>query len=126
MEEKYFAFLNAHPASPYDCGYANGYVAVPKSNPNHGKDYYEVGENIDVHGGLTFGHEMSDLKEPWKETAECIDFDSLDEIPDDYYVFGFDTMHYGDGAHLTREWCIEETKELMRQLKGLRRSDDEE
>ena len=122
MEEKYFAFLNEHPASMWDCGYANGYVAVPKSNPNHGKDYNEV--DVDVHGGLTFGREMSEVKEYWKDTAECIDFESLDEVPDDYFVFGFDTMHYDDGPHLNRDWCINETKELLRQLKGLKRSDD--
>ena len=121
-EEKYFAFLNAHPAVMMDGGYANGYVAIPKSNPNHGKDYDEV--DVDVHGGLTFGCMMSEIKEEWKDSAECIDFDSLDEVPDDYYVFGFDTLHYGDGSHLDRDWCIKETKNLLKQLKE--QKEDEE
>jgi len=33
-------------------------------------------------------------------------------------VFGFDTMHYGDG-NKDRDWCIRETKDLLKQLQEL-------
>ena len=30
-----------------------------------------------------------------------------------------DIMHYDDGPHLDREWCINETKDLLKQLQEL-------
>jgi len=119
--DKYYAFLNStvnRRFSMYgDCGYANGYVAVPPSNLYNGKFYDDVpSEQIQIHGGLTFCDSISKLKKEWGEDVECIDFDSLNDIPDGYWVFGFDTMHHTDGAHLDREWCINEAKSLMNQL----------
>lgn len=48
-----------------------GYVGVPVSHPDHGKEYDAV--EVDVHGGLTFAEKL-----------------------DDGTVFGFDVGHYGD------------------------------
>ena len=59
------------------------------------------------------------ISEGWRNDTECIDFDNFDEIPKDYWVFGFDTMHYDDGPHLDRDWCINETKDLLKQLQEL-------
>ena len=28
-------------------------------------------------------------------------------------------LHYDDGPHLDREWCIKETKDLLKQLQEL-------
>lgn len=119
--EKYYAFLNSTVNRRFsmwgDSGYANGYVAIPPSNPYYGKSYMDdLCEKIEVHGGLTFSDQINRLKEEWGEDVECIDFDSLKDIPDGYWVFGFDTMHYMDGPQLDREWCINEAKSLMNQL----------
>lgn len=121
MEYKYFIFLNrdAQLISRYGmfrCGYANGYVAIPPTNKFAGKDYYEI-EDIDVHGGLTYGKSISETKGFGWTSVECIGFDSLDEIPNDYFVFGFDTLHFGDDETLDREYCIEEAEKLMQQLR---------
>ena len=76
--------------------------------------------DIDIHGGLTFSESMADLnEEAFAADIECIGFDNFDEIPKDYWVFGFDTMHYSDGPHLDRDWCINETKDLLKQLQEL-------
>lgn len=54
-------------------GNLNGYVAVPESNPWHGKAYGEL--PVDVHGGLTFSGEMRNRSG---------------------YFFGFDCAHAWD------------------------------
>ena len=129
MRKRLFAFLNstinkqmaASPVAAFcGAGYANGYVAVPPSHPLHGKRYDDPDVDIDIHGGLTFSESMADLnEEAFAADIECIDFDNFDEIPKDYWVFGFDTMHYDDGPHLDRDWCINETKDLLKQLQEL-------
>jgi hypothetical protein len=101
-------------------GYANGYVAVPPEHPLHGKHYDEANEVINIHGGLTFSESVEEIKaDGWRDETECIGFDNFDEIPKDYWVFGFDTMHFSDGPHLDRQWCINETNDLLRQLQEL-------
>jgi hypothetical protein len=113
------AMIDRHPelAGMLSNGYANGYVAVPPSHPFYLFDYDTVNETIEIHGGLTFAAPMEKIMEFWpKEDTECIGFDSMDEIPKDYWVFGFDTLHAFDGPHLDRQWCIDETKNLMKQL----------
>lgn len=132
MKKRLFAFLNnsvnkkfAESDVLHRCsigvGYANGYVAVPPEHPLHGKHYDEANNVIDIHGGLTFGEPIDEIKaDGWRNDTECIDFDNFDEIPKDYWVFGFDTMHFDDGPHLDREWCINETKNLMEQLGNIK------
>ena len=103
-----------------DVGYANGYVAVPPEHPLHGKHYTEANEMIDIHGGLTYSNLVEEIKaDGWCNDTECIGFDNFDEIPKDYWVFGFDTLHFGDGPHLGRQWCINETNDLLEQLQEL-------
>lgn len=103
--------------SAFEMGYANGYVAIPPGHPLHGLDYdkvYDVAD-IDVWGGLTFASEKSECQ--WDTTCiEVIGDGSFDDIPQDWWVFGFDTMHYNDGPHHDRDWCIRETKQLQEQL----------
>lgn len=102
-------------------GYANGYVAIPPSHPYYAKDYNDV--PVEIHGGLTFGNEIewfADLTDAEKKDVTPINFDSLNEIPSDYYVFGFDTLHFGDTINrYDRAWCIKETEELAKQLKQI-------
>lgn len=128
---KLFAFLNrsvnksiseskVHSEFYIGVGYANGYVAVPPGHPLHGFHYDEANKVIDIHGGLTFSKSVEEINgDGWRDDIECIGFDNFDEIPKDYWVFGFDTLHHCDGPHLDRQWCINETKDLLKQLQGL-------
>lgn len=113
--------LNEQPFSMLKAGYANGYVAVPPEHPLHGVNYNDV-DNIEVHGGLTFSNSMKEIKDDgWHDDTECIGFDSFDDIPKDYWVFGFDTAHaYDNPTVWNRETCIEETKYLKEQLENIK------
>lgn len=95
-------------------GYANGYVAVPKDHPFFGKGYDEVG--IEVHGGLTFacsGDNITVKSLPETEVLEGC----LHDLDENWWVFGFDTCHYGDSLeNWTREAVIDETLSLKKQL----------
>ena len=72
---------------------------------------------VDVHGGITFDHPMTDM------INESII--PLTAIPDpktlkNFRVIGFDTVHYGDTK---AKWPIEAVKEetlrLMKQIESL-------
>lgn len=128
MKKRLFAFLNSScnkeftssPLLRESIGYANGYVAIPPEHRLHGLDYDKADLFISIHGGLTFAEPLTDLDpDTFSNDIECINFERFDEIPADYWVFGFDTMHYDDGPHLDREWCINETKDLLKQLQEL-------
>lgn len=67
-----------------DLGHRCGYVGVPKGHKFYGKDYMDVEDKIDCHGGLTFSSRYEDTTYPLKE-------------PNDYWWFGWDYGHYGDG-----------------------------
>ena len=124
MEEKkdeLYAFLNNQVNRALGIGgYANGYVALPPTHPFHNVDYSETDNYVHVHGGLTFGQCIDNIRccESWNEWSECIGFDSFNEIPAGYWIVGFDTIHYGDEG-LNRDWCIEETLRLKNQLEAL-------
>lgn len=101
-------------------GYANGYVAIPPEHPCHGKDYDEI--DVDVHGGLTFGERIDILRVvSWPQNdVEMLNADDYSDIPDDYYVVGFDTLHAGDNeSNCDREYCVNETLSLMEQLEKM-------
>lgn len=93
-----------------DCGYANGYVAVPPEHPYYGKDYDDV--PVEVHGGLTYGTVAG-----CSAVLDGAEFLEGDHIPENWTVFGFDTCHYDDSlASWPRERCIEETLKLQRRI----------
>lgn len=68
---KCFAFLNTsvngHHRDHFlkygmDCGYANGYVAIPIDHPLYGKSYDEAYEaGVTAHGGLTYSNSMASV-----------------------------------------------------------------
>ena len=118
-----FSFLNSETNDKFrnlrdiDGGYANGYVAIPPEHPLYEKTYddaYEAG--IEVHGALTFSDSMPQIL--YSFDLGCVEW--LDgEIPEDYWVFGFDTIHGGDTlAFWDREKCIEETQRLKEQFEN--------
>lgn len=92
------------------CGYANGYVAIPKNHPLYGVDYSEIEDLVNIHGGITFSAPSEKCKQVWvTDKIEYLDKD----IPDGYWVFGFDTMHFTDNEEIcNKEWCIQETERL--------------
>lgn len=98
-----------------------GYVGVNKEHPFYGKGYNDeiddsgkkIYEIFDVHGGITYASNKLHMQ-PEK----------------DLWWFGFDCSHYGDmsmfgqnnpplneiGVYRNKEYVIEETKSLAKQL----------
>lgn len=81
-------------------GWGNGYVAVPPAHPAYKMDYDTLIYPLDVHGGLTYST-----------------FGDGVDAPKDWWVFGFDTCHYGDNlTNWPKEAVEAETKRLFFQL----------
>lgn len=94
------------------CGYANGYVAVPITHPLYERYYFDdVEDFIDVHGGLTLSEHFKSFR-----NADIIPLTD-DPIPENSWVFGFDTKHLSDNKYnWDKSTCINETLELLKQL----------
>ena len=87
-------------------GWGNGYVAIPPSHPLWGLDYSSV-YTIDVHGGLTYS-ELNNSYGMFRQNPE---------LPNNYWIFGFDTAHSGDTLEKWPKEAVEaETKRLFCQL----------
>ena len=87
-------------------------------------------EDFDVHGGITLSEPVTypdkmndrEIREEYigkrnaiLEKAEFITENT--EIGDDWWIFGFDTAHWGDNKYnWDRQAVIEETLSLMEQL----------
>lgn len=123
MEVKFVPFLNKarndevrdNKMFPQNRGYANGYVAVPPHHPLYGMDYDKVNELVSVHGGLTYSR-------PYNEqlVSDAILL-SEDEVPADSWIFGFDTMHWGDNlGNCNEAFCKYETINLVEQFKKIK------
>lgn len=98
-----------------DCGYANGYVAVPPHHPLWGMHYDQVNELVSVHGGLTYSRPYN---EQLVSNAILL---SEDEVPADSWIFGFDTMHFDDNLQNCSEaFCKAETINLVEQFKKIK------
>ena len=119
-----------------DCGAANGYVAIPPTNKYYGLPYDspEV-EALSAHGGITYA-EFATYKEtsvswPILTKPEFVGKrntlltynelwflgDKPQEIPDDWFILGFDTCHWGDNKENWNEDKVaQETLELAKQL----------
>jgi hypothetical protein len=91
-------------------GWGNGYVAIPQDHPFFGTDYMEIDDLIDIHGGLTFSRLASVFSE------ELLPF-SVRARKNEFWVFGFDTMHCDDNlGNWPIDKVLEETKKLEEQL----------
>jgi len=95
-----------------EMGYANGYVAISPEHPLWRVHYDNC--DISVWGGLTFSDDACCIQE-W-DNVEMIDNVKQTDIPQDWWVLGFDTMHWGDGPQHNREWVIVETRRMQQQL----------
>ena len=83
--------------------YFCGYIEVPRNHKYYFKSYYEIEDEINVHGGLTFSGYIEDYK----------------GIKSAYYI-GFDCGHYGDRPDLQdEEYTLKECKKVVEQLKGV-------
>jgi hypothetical protein len=83
-------------------GWGNGYVAIPPSHCLYGKgeNSLSVSGKIKVHGGLTYAQHGDG-----------------DYAPKHWWVFGFDTSHFGDTIEKWPKEAVEdETKRLFCQL----------
>lgn len=115
-------------------GTHNGYVAIPNGHPCYGGDYSEEPiSGLDVHGDITFSAPVTFPRSvhgrvvwegfigrnPILEEAEYIT--DRKDIPDDWWILGFDTCHFGDDKE---NWCMEavvnETMRLKEQLEKLK------
>ncbi len=87
-----------------DCWYC-GYVVVPKTHPFYKKDYDDIYDEIEVHGGLTYSRMV---------TRE-FDFGLTGE--DDEWVIGFDCNHFSDNPRIQDALYVKgECMELIEQL----------
>ena len=97
----------------FNCGYANGYVAIPPNHPLPEVDYNMI--DIEIHGGLTFSELVDSTFLKNFISAEFID----GKVPDKYWVLGFDTMHVGDTLDsCPREYVIDEVNKLKKILEN--------
>ena len=114
INDKLNSQSSVFPMTPvgYGVGAANGYVAVPKDHPYYGLGYDDV--DVDVHGGLTYSASGEDVL----ESSPSIDIlEGNEGNLKDYWVFGFDTCHYGDTLETwPMKAVISETLNLKRQL----------
>lgn len=119
---------------PFSHGTHNGYVAVPPGHPCHGVSYFdEPVSGLEVHGGITFSepviypekiHGIEINPEAVGKRNEVLGkaeyITDKKDIPDDWWIFGFDTCHYGDDSE---NWCMErvvdETMKLKDELEKL-------
>lgn len=119
--KKLIAFLNSTANERYnslglkECGFANGYVAVPRSHP-----YYGLGMmddriiSLDVHGGVTFSEKLANTTFDFEHSEVLTEGE---DIPYGYWCFGFDTMHCWDNLeNCNREYVIQQCQLLQSQL----------
>lgn len=104
-------------------GWGNGYVVLDKTHPLFGKDYDDIGQHVEVHGGITFTEyitkntikRFTPPSTNIKEIDECcLTNDDLDK-----YLVGFDTAHLNDTEQTWPvERVFEEAKKLKTQLEN--------
>lgn len=97
-------------------GMYNGYVAIPPTNGLYGKDYMELDDLIDIHGGVTYSESAKDSAQILDDNARFL-LSGDSGIPSDWWIIGFDTRHAGDTLQKwTRERTIQETLDLYIQV----------
>lgn len=108
---EYITFISSNDWSDQKVNHGafNGYVCVPKESKLYGVDYTELEGKIDIHGGLTYSGPFNNFLNSHTTI-----------LRGDYWVFGFDTFHFGDNEqNCNKEYVITETNKLLEQLKSL-------
>lgn len=97
-------------------GFANGYVAIPKSCSLYNKiiNNIDLLKSVNIHGDITY----CNINEP---STEYITYARPNEkLPEEALYIGFDTFHIGDNI---RNWnfarCMKEVIKLRTQLENL-------
>lgn len=94
-------------------GWGNGYVLIPAGHPLHGKDYDDINEYVEVHGGLTFSKLVDEELIERSENDEP----KLDNNDIGKWMVGFDTAHWNDTIqNWPKERVQRETESLKQQL----------
>ncbi|GEM_PF-917837 len=133
---KLIAFIAPTPQTYLPRGTHNGYVAIPPEHPCFEGDYFESPvADLEIHGGITYSEpvcfreethmsarkvkqEYIGTRNPLLDDVEYVTDET--EIPDDWWILGFDTCHYGDNTlKWNKESVTQETLELKRQLEEL-------
>lgn len=97
-------------------GHRCGYVGVPKGHSLYGKDYTDIYEKIDCHGGLTYSSDFKFYDEEGFTTYPTKEKNNL-------WWFGWDYAHYGDGIDfesVIENFGLEKANEMLkyRNLEG--------
>lgn len=133
---KLIAFIVPMPLGMFSRGTHNGYVAIPPEHTCYKKDYLEPPvDGLKIHGGITFSEPVTNGKTTFMsdraykseyigkrnyllDEAEYITEEK--DIPNDWWILGFDTNHYMDNPrNWDRERVIEETLRLKEQLERM-------
>jgi len=106
-----------------------GYVGVPPGHPAYGKHYFDIKDQIEVHGDLTYAAPCSH-----GEQSHSICHIPAEGEPDDVHWFGFDCAHAWDyspshdwryppyeKSTTYRDWAYveDQVRQLASQLKGM-------
>ncbi|MCD8207524.1 MAG: hypothetical protein LUD72_06280 [Bacteroidales bacterium] len=127
---KAVAFIAPGIQSMWPVGSYNGYVAVSPSHPLYKVAYLDGNEaldNIDVHGGITWSNyaqkeylgkdgKMHKAMTNMVEKGDAVS-GNMEDIKEDWWVFGFDTAHVGDNSYNWNKETV--TKETLRFLEQI-------
>ena len=106
MTRKIYSFVKKFrkfPGVELEHGWGNGYVAISPNHPYHGLHCDDI--EIQVHGGFTYGN-----------LAEHCSFKPK-YIPNDYWIYGFDTGHAWDNAeNWPKNMVMAETMQVKEQF----------
>lgn len=121
------AFVMMHPM-----GHRCGYVNVPEEHPLYGCDYNDPHQDLngerpvevfEVYGGLTFSRSLvRNAEEGWYFGFDCAhygdapDYEAYKKYMGEHFNQKTWDDLYGDGAHRTLDFCIEECEKLAQQL----------
>jgi hypothetical protein len=103
-----------------DFGWGNGYVIIKKDHQLWGSDYNSV--SVNVHGGITFANSVHHFYMMVNGEKEPKLKEQLENLPLKYkggWMFGFDTVHYGDSLEKWPHRRVRlEAEKLQKQLEN--------
>lgn len=100
--------IRRHPRLGHLCGY----VVIPKSHPWHGKDYDEIDDKVQVHGGITYGQFEKDYGNEYRIGFDCAHLGDL--VPTDLLI----ASSLARGEYRDIGYVTAECESLARQVLG--------